>query len=201
MLKKTNLSEQAYRLLIKRIIEGRYPAGTRLTEESLAKEFGISRTPLREALRRLVVEGILEEQPRRGLRVMSPSREEISELFECRCKIEPPILRENLPNIPKAELQKLRDRIVAGDAEESLAVDEAMHKLIAEYCGNRFLKEIIENLIRRTAPYRTLRNCTIPELPRSERIELLDVMLSGDRDRAAELLIHHFRFNETDPST
>ncbi len=53
MLERKSLCEQAYRLLAERIIGGRYPAGARLTEEALATEFGISRTPLRYALRRL----------------------------------------------------------------------------------------------------------------------------------------------------
>ena len=91
-LEKTNLSEQAYRLLTERILNGKYPAGTRLTEEALAAEFGISRTPLREALRRLTTEGLLEALPKRGLRVTSPTEAEIAELFECRSMIEPPAL-------------------------------------------------------------------------------------------------------------
>ncbi len=199
MLRKSNLSEQAYRLLAERIIGGRYPAGTRLTEEVLAAEFGISRTPLREALRRLTAEGLIEPLPKRGLRVVSPSPEEIAELFDCRSRIEPQLLREALPHIPTSELRELRRRIETGGPEESLAVDEAMHRLIAEHCGNRFFREIALNLLKRSAPYRTLRNCTIPETPRSERIGLLDAMIAGDAETASELLIRHFRFAETDP--
>ena len=100
-LEKTNLSEQAYRLLTERILNGKYPAGTRLTEEALAAEFGISRTTLREALRRLTTEGLLEALPKRGLRVTSPTEAEIAELFECRSMIEPPALAATLPRIPK----------------------------------------------------------------------------------------------------
>ena len=101
-LEKTNLSEQAYRLLTERILNGKYPAGTRLTEEALAAEFGISRTPLREALRRLTTEGLLEALPKRGLRVTSPTEAEIAELFECRSMIEPPdsARRDPLPARP-----------------------------------------------------------------------------------------------------
>lgn len=100
-LEKTNLSEQAYRLLTERILNGKYPAGTRLTEEALAAEFGISRTPLREALRRLTTEGLLEALPKRGLRVTSPTEAEIAELFECRSMIEPPALAATLPGFRK----------------------------------------------------------------------------------------------------
>jgi len=191
-LKKTNLSEQAYRLLTERILNGEYPAGTRLTEEALAGEFGVSRTPMREALRRLTAEGLIEPLPRRGLRVTSPDDAEIAELFLCRSLIEPRVLAEALPRIPKEEIKSLLDRLESATPEESLAVDEAMHRLAATYCGNRFLREIIENLIRRSAPFRTVRTYSAPEIPKAERAELLRAMLAGDGGRAAELLVRHF---------
>ena len=191
-LKRTNLSEQAYRLLTERILSGEYPAGARLTEETLAEEFGVSRTPLREALRRLTAEGLIEPLAKRGLRVTCPENAEIAELFLCRSLIEPRVLVESLPRIPKAEIQSLLDRLENATPEESLAVDEAMHRLAATYCGNRFLKEIILNLIRRSAPFRTMRTYATPEIPKAERAELLRVMLSGDGERAAELLVRHF---------
>ena len=201
MLERKSLSEQAYRLLAERIVDGRYPAGTRLTEEALASEFGISRTPLREALRRLTTEGLLEPLPKRGVQVASSSPEEIAELFDCRSRIEPQLMRDALPHIPKKELLELRKRLETGDPEESLAVDESMHRLIAEHCGNRFFREIALNLLKRSAPYRTLRNCAIPETPHSERIGLLDAMIAGKAETAAELLIRHFHFTETDPAS
>ena len=191
-LKKTNLSEQAYRLLTERILDGQYPAGTRLTEETLAGEFGISRTPLREALRRLTAEGLIEPLPKRGLRVVSPDSAEIAELFRCRSMIEPHALIDTLPRIPDEEIQTLLDRLETATPEESLAVDEAMHRLVAEHCGNRFLKEVILNLIRRSAPFRAMRTYATPEIPKAERVELLRTMLAGDGGRAAELLARHF---------
>ena len=191
-LKRTNLSEQAYRLLTERILSGEYPAGARLTEETLAEEFGVSRTPLREALRRLTAEGLIEPLPKRGLRVTSPDDAEIAELFLCRSLIEPRVLVESLSRIPKAEIQSLLDRLESATPEESLAVDEGMHRLAATYCGNRFLGEIIVNLIRRSAPFRTVRTYSTPEIPRAERAELLRTMLAGDGERAAELLVRHF---------
>ena len=156
MLERKSLCEQAYRLLAERIIGGRYPAGARLTEEALATEFGISRTPLREALRRLTAEGLIEPLPKRGLRVVAPTPEEVAELFDCRSRIEPQLLREALPRIPTSELRELRKRIETGGPEESLAVDEAMHRLIAEHCGNRFFREIALNPIRNAVDFRTV---------------------------------------------
>ena len=72
MLKKMNLSDQAYDELVKKIISGGYPGGTTLQEEKLASEFGISRTPVREALKRLAAEGLIEQLPRKGFRVAMP---------------------------------------------------------------------------------------------------------------------------------
>lgn len=170
-LEKTNLSEQAYRLLTERILNGKYPAGTRLTTE-----------------------GLLEALPKRGLRVTSPTEAEIAELFECRSMIEPPALAATLPRIPQDEIRSLLDRLESAAPEESLAVDEAMHRLVAEYCGNRFLREIILNLIRRSAPFRTMRTYSTPEEPKAERTALLAAMLEGDEEKSARLLAEHFHF-------
>ena len=88
-LMKRSLAEQAYLELVRKIMEGRLDGGARLTEEGLCREFGISRTPVREALRRLAEEGLIEALPRRGYQVCRPDPEAVEELFACRAMIEP----------------------------------------------------------------------------------------------------------------
>ena len=93
MLKKTNLSVQAYDELAKRIVSGKFTAGETLREEKISEEFGISRTPVREALQRLEAEGLVEQLPRRGYRVSMPDEEALNELFLCRAELETAALR------------------------------------------------------------------------------------------------------------
>ena len=185
MMESRPIREIAYEVLKHAIITGEIPAGKRIVETEYADRLHISRTPLREALRRLTTEGLLEALPKRGLRVTSPTEAEIAELFECRSMIEPPALAATLPRIPQDEIRSLLDRLESAAPEESLAVDEAMHRLVAEYCGNRFLREIILNLIRRSAPFRTMRTYSTPEEPKAERTALLAAMLEGDEEKSA----------------
>ena len=105
MLKKISLAEQAYDELVKNIITGVHSGGEMLQEERLAADFGISRTPVREALQRLAAEGLVEQLPRRGFRVALPEEEALSELFECRCVLETSALQKSIHHIPAEEIE------------------------------------------------------------------------------------------------
>jgi len=71
-----------------RVLSGEFPSGSRLRQESLASEFGVSRTPVREALRKLQAAGIVQLEPNRGARVRSPSTREVREAYEVRAELE-----------------------------------------------------------------------------------------------------------------
>ncbi len=196
-LQKTSLAEQCYLELTRRIVTGELSGGTRLTEEGVSREVGISRTPVREALRRLAAEGLVEMLPPRGFRVAGFDRIALRELFECRAMIEAAALERALPRLPEEPLAALRNRLAEADSGElervSLEVDEAMHELIAQYCDNRFLAEIARGLVRRSAPFRALRNHGDAKIPLQERLALLDALLKRDSGKAASLLTAHIR--------
>ncbi len=78
------LRDQAYSYIFQKLVDGKYPAGSRLTVSSLAKEIGVSRTPVAEALARLRIERVVESVPRVGTVVRKPSIGEIDELYELR---------------------------------------------------------------------------------------------------------------------
>jgi DNA-binding GntR family transcriptional regulator len=82
------MPEKAYFHLLRRMLSGELPAGTPLSEASLAKELGISRTPLREAIRRLAAEGFIRQIPNRGSMVVELSKRDIAELYELREALE-----------------------------------------------------------------------------------------------------------------
>ena len=83
-----NDTDRVYRALRRRIIEGAEPPGARLTEQRLAATFDCSRTPVREAVRRLESEGLVVVEPNRGAQVRPLSEEEISDLYEVRARLE-----------------------------------------------------------------------------------------------------------------
>ena len=197
-LKKISLAEQAYLELARKIIDGHLPAGTPLTEEQLAKEFAISRTPVREALRRLAEEGLVEPLPSRGFRVFRPTPEAIRDLYECRAQIETIALEMSLSLIPESLLEQLANQIDTAERENdrpaSLAVDEALHLAVADYCPNAPLAEIVRRLIRQTAPFRNLRNFGAGGATALiERRKLVESFRARNLNKAKKLLGDHIR--------
>ena len=198
VLKKVSLAELAYRELVRAVIDGSPAAGERLAEEQLAERFGISRTPVREALRRLNEEGLVETVPRCGFRVCRPEPAEIGALFDCRARIEPLALELAWGKIPADRLRELAWALEqaerSSDRAGALEVDEALHGTIAESCPNRPLAEIVERLIRRTAPFRNWRgfegDCGGLF---QERRELIQALVGNSAARAMELLAAHIR--------
>lgn len=198
MLKKMNLSDQAYDELVKKIISGGYPGGTTLQEEKLASEFGISRTPVREALKRLAAEGLIEQLPRKGFRVAMPDDDALTELFECRCGLELLALKNAMGAIPPEKIETLKEKLRSAARRKdsrriALEADGEMHALFSDHCGNRYLSALIQQFRTKTAPYRNYRNrerAPLEELI-TERMEILDAVLAGDTEKVSILLRKH----------
>ncbi|WP_053387894.1 GntR family transcriptional regulator [Leucobacter japonicus] len=93
------------------IADGLYAPGERLSQVELAERFAVSRIPLREALRTLVSEGLLEHDQRRGTAVTALNRERIKEIYELRALIEPSFATEIVRNISRADLEDLERRV------------------------------------------------------------------------------------------
>lgn len=195
MLKKINLSDQAYDELVKRIVSGKFPAGETLQEEKLTAEFGISRTPVREALQRLAAEGLVEPLPRRGYRVSLPDAEALGELFECRAGLELMALRLAIAEIPAEEIAVLKKKLKdAGEKQSTklvLEADTEMHGLIMDHSGNRYLASLIRQFMRKTAPFRSYRNQENLKEREKERIQILDAIAKRDLEEASAFLRDH----------
>jgi DNA-binding GntR family transcriptional regulator len=194
-LKRHSLAEQAYQTLLKQIISGKRPAGEKLTEDRICELFDISRTPAREALVKLERDGMVERQPRCGWHVSAPAPDQVRELFECRREIECLALRDAIDKIPESELIELRNLLnnTSEDSKRrSLYGDDKLHSMIAEYCGNRYLTEILDKLCKQTAPYRFYRtDSTDPEPLLQERLELVEAMIDRDTESAVAKLWKH----------
>src|SRR5262249_51891998 len=92
-----------------RVLSGEFATGSRLRQESLATEFGVSRTPVREALRKLQAAGIVQLEPRRGARVRGPSAREVREAYEVRAELEGLAAGLAADRIRDEELRRLRE--------------------------------------------------------------------------------------------
>ena len=105
-----SIADQIFEKLERDILSGQYPRGEILSEMSLAKQLGVSRTPVREAIRRLEQENILEETGR-GLMVIGISTEEMLDMYEIRLQLEGPSARRAAERITEAELAEMRDTL------------------------------------------------------------------------------------------
>lgn len=148
-LPRTVLRDQIKQVVIERVLDGTYPAGSRLVESQLAREFGVSQAPVREALRDLEAMRLVESQPYRGARIRAVSQEELAEIYPVRAALEEVAGREAAPRITadriaelEAELDGMRAAAVRGDVQQQLVHDARFHRIIVEASGNATLLEV-----------------------------------------------------------
>ncbi len=157
----STLSEQAYRLIRRKLTSGELTAGKQISEPSLAKELGMSRTPVREALRKLEFEGFLEQVPRHGTLVRKLDRQDVDELYEVRELLESHAAAVAALRITPADIEMLEQlcqqmREIADELRKSgqhvlcsslmqrfLAVDLGFHMLMIRSAGNRRIIKIV----------------------------------------------------------
>jgi DNA-binding GntR family transcriptional regulator len=199
-----------------RVLSGDVPVGSRLRQEALAEEFGVSRTPVREALRQLQATGIVELLPNRGAVVRGPSAREIREAYEVRAELEGLAAERAAERISDRDLVQLREaealfresvaslierraRRPAPWRDESVWVraNDLFHQAILEAAGNRRLSDTIADL-HRSFP----RDLTWAALSQSSRLlaenveqhaQILEAIERRDRAEARRRMIEHIR--------
>lgn len=153
LISRTSLSDQVYDHIKRMILSGELKGGERVPEATLSKLFGVSRTPLREALKKLSDYGLIFIKPRSFAEVVIIDEEEARQIAEVRINLE--ILSAKLfsKNADTVHFQSLREISAKclelndlGDKAASFEMDSRFHLLIAENCGNQCLYEIFEKL-------------------------------------------------------
>ncbi|QEN08512.1 GntR family transcriptional regulator [Oceanispirochaeta crateris] len=153
LITRKNLSDQVHDHIKRMILSGELKGGERVPEASLSKLFGVSRTPLREALKKLSDYGLIYLKPRSYAEVVIIDEEEAMQIAEVRLYIE--ILSAKLfsKNASAKDFQEIRlisdkclELNISGDKAAAFEMDSQFHLMIAKYCGNRCLYEIFEKL-------------------------------------------------------
>ena len=182
------------------VFTGGFSDGDRLDEIRLAKQFGVSRTPIREALQRLVASGLAEQLPRRGVFVRQPGPVELMEMFETMAEIEGVCARLAALRISEQALSELEGAnkrcqaaVENSDADEYYRENEHFHHVIYRQAGNGFLEQEALRLHRRLKPYRRLQLRVRGRMAQSmsEHEAIVAALRDGDRERAAEALRSH----------
>jgi DNA-binding GntR family transcriptional regulator len=146
-LLRESTSARLKTLILQRIINGQYPAGHRLKELQLAREFNTSQAPVREALRELEATGVIESEPHRGSRVRTVSERELGEAYQVRAVLEQ--LAGELAagqfsgreTLLQRQAGKVKRAYEKGNMEEYARHDLAFHRMIVEAAGNQVLLE------------------------------------------------------------
>lgn len=197
------LRDQIAEGLRTQIVTGALPPGTRLREEHLAEEQGVSRVPVREALQRLELEGYLVLTPRRGATVATPSPERAIAAMEVRRELEVVAARRAAAargGAVAGELAKVVDRglraIERGRLREIPGLIDRFHDLIAVASGNPELVTLLEQLRSRVAWMFEVDVEHRSPASWADHQAILDAVLAGDEAGAAALMDEHVAHDE-----
>lgn len=192
------LAERLFATLSQRIASGALPPGERLRQEDIAREFGASHVPVREAFRRLEAEGLVQSLPRRGVRVTALDRAQHFETTEMRAVLEGLALTHAFARFAPGHLTALAeaDRAcsTADTPEAWAAANHAFHALLITPCALPRLLQTIERLQLQSTRYSraTPRPRYTPREDRDHKA-ILAALQKGDADMAATLLTRHIR--------
>lgn len=198
--KKINSEDSVYQKL-KTAIRKRYiRQGSQLVEVALAKQLGVSRTPVRSAIKRLEAEGLVNSIPNRGAFVITPTQREIEETFLVRSQLEMMATRLTATNITQKQIQELRELLQAentvfdkNNLDEYFAINDTLHLKIAEFSGNRVLCSYINELLDRTRIFLILYDpfYKIEYCPTKEHEIIVNAIVNHDPDRACAAVKEH----------
>ncbi|MFE9610098.1 GntR family transcriptional regulator [Streptomyces sp. NPDC006012] len=185
------------------LVTGELEPGEVYSAPALGERFGVSATPVREAMQRLALEGAVEVVPNRGFRVVERDARELAELAEVRALIEVPVLLRLARTVPSerwAELWPLAEETVRAASSGRRAAyaesDRAFHRAILSLSGNEQLVQIAEDLHRRTqgplagGPARTRRAELLADA--AQHTALLEALIAQDLDTVTILTTAHF---------
>lgn len=180
------------------ILDGRMDDTSRLTEEALSNQLGISKSPVREALNKLETEGLIRIEPRRGAYLRTYSDQELRELYDLREALETHVIRsvqvtpELLAQLKESN-RRLSEFRLARDAKSSIQEDIHFHLLLAGAAANARLTRELENLqhqiwLSRRKSYEVAR-----DNPLTFHASIVGALEEGDREKAEGFMRAHIR--------
>lgn len=193
------LALRVYRAIKERILTGAIPLGSRLRDEDLASQLGVSRTPVREALMTLTREGLVEIVPRSQTRVRMFTENDLEEIFDIRIALETLAVRKAAEQFPPDKLRRLRTAQRAGEAalkknnpKPVLDFDREMHRAILEASGNRRLQAMMVTINDYVTLFRSISATTMAHRGHTAKHnDILRALERQDAEGAARALAEH----------
>lgn len=197
-------ADHAYRLIRDQILTGRRTSGEWLREGEMAESTGVSRTPVREALRRLTAEGLVHYERHRGVQVQDWSVRDLDEIFSLRSVLEPWGCRLAAVNgtVDLAALDDLASQMdtlapdgIPSDVDKLTELNNAFHRMVLDGANNGRLTGVISAVIQLPLVWRTFSHYTPEALRRSlaHHHELVSALAAQDPDWAESVMCSHVR--------
>ena len=200
------LREMVYEKLKMQILTGAIVPGTRMMEVELAKEIGVSRTPIREAIRKLEKEGLVTIEPRRGAYASQISTKDMVEILEVRQNMEGLAAFFAASRMDPDQMTELKEvsaryneAVQSGNMEDMIKHDTRFHRIIVESCNNKILVQMIEQLQELVLRFRYIYydNFRRAENMPEEHFAILNAIETGDAEAArAAADVHIDRLKE-----
>jgi DNA-binding GntR family transcriptional regulator len=186
--------------LRKAILSGRMPIGSKIVQSDVAQQLGVSVTPVREALRALASERLVELDPHKGAVVRGLSVQDVRDLNFLRRAIEPEVMRRAVENITAADLDEAEayQDLMRGELDPIRwsILNRQFHGVFLRAAQSELLTELLANLQNSYSPYIVARMMTHPEgmvQAAEDHDQILAATRAGDADLAIEWTIHHMR--------
>ena len=201
-IRRNSLHREVIERLRDMIVEGELAPGQRIAEGKLCEEFGISRTPMREALKVLASEGLVELRPNRGTRVTEITPQEIGELFEVVSGMERmagELAAERMSEKDLDRLRALNERMERhfenGQRHEYFKLNQQVHNMIVELAGNSVLSATHASLMvkARRARYFAIMSQDRWEESVREHAQIIEAFAARDAQTAGKLILKHVR--------
>jgi DNA-binding GntR family transcriptional regulator len=197
-----NAREAAFEKIKEAIIKGHFKPGEKLVEQTLAQEMGVSRTPVREAIRRLEAEGFVVSIPRKGVVVSRADKEEIVQLYSIRAELEGLAARWAIENADEDDIRKLDEAIsrmeetaASGDLDGVVQSNALFHDAIAQASKSRILCTLLKTLQDNIQRFR-FQSLHLPGRPvaaLAEHKEIVAAIKEKKAEEADHLLKEHLQ--------
>ena len=199
---RTYLAGTVYEALRRDIVEREFVPGEPLTEQDLSRRYGVSRTPVREALAKLERDRLVRVVPKKGAFVRSISHDDVRELYQIREALEALAMRLAAPRFDRGELsgftarfRELKARGAKATPDEVRALGEELHTAVLKRAGNARLVEALEQIREQIRPVWTMA-VVAPRRVQGlvhEHLAILDALTKADARRAERLMAQHVR--------
>ena len=197
--KTISLADQVFEHLETDILSGKYQKGESLTESKLSAELGVSRTPIREALRRLEQEHLIEEAPK-GVVVVGISEKDLEDIFTVRLKLEGPVAAMAALNYTDEQLAIISEALEfqefylnKNDPDRIKSMDSRFHETIYKMSGSTVLYDVLEPLHKKILKYRkaSVSNTSRAEASVAEHRAIYEALAARDSQKVERLVTEH----------